>query len=65
MRKYRTEEEKVANAIVRLITNLELDIEQIGRYIGRFVSRVAYNRLRNIVESAEYEREQREHDIQQ
>ena len=65
MRKHKTDEEKVANAIVRLITNLELDIEQIGRYIGRFVSRVAYNRLRNIVESAEYEREQREHDIQQ
>ena len=59
-RHYNTEEEKVAKAIAKLIVNLELDIEQVGRYIARFVSRVAYNRLRTIVESAEYERERNE-----
>lgn len=61
MRKpHQTEEEKVAHTIAKLITNLELDIEQVGRYLARIVSRVAYNRFRTIAESAEYEKENNE-----
>ena len=59
-RHYNTEEEKVAKAIAKLIVNLELDLEQVGRYFARIVSRVAYNRLRVIAESAEYEKEKNE-----
>ena len=56
MRRIQTEEEKVAKTIAKHLVNLELDLEMVGRYLGSIVSRVAYNRLRVIAESAEYER---------
>ena len=60
MRKIQTEEEKVAKTIAKLLVNLELDIELLGRYLGSIVSRVVYNRFITIAESAEYERNNRE-----
>jgi hypothetical protein len=56
-RTYTTEEEKVAKSIAKLINNLELDIEQVGRYLARVVGRVATRRIIIIAESAKYERE--------
>lgn len=51
-----TEEEKVVKAIAKLVNNLELDLEMVGKYLAIIVGRVTYNRLKTIVESAEYER---------
>ena len=50
----------MAKAIAKQVVDLELDIELVGRYLYRLVSRVAYNRFRIIAESAEYEKEQNE-----
>ena len=52
-----TEEEKVVKAIAKLINNLELDLEMVGKYLAIIVGRVTYNRLMVILESAEEERE--------
>jgi hypothetical protein len=51
-----TEEEKVVRAIAKLVNNLELDLEMVGKYLTVIVGRVTYNRLKMIIESAEYER---------
>lgn len=59
-RTYTTEEERVAKSIAKLINNLELDIEQVGRYFVRVVGRVATRRLIIIAESAEHERERQD-----
>lgn len=59
-RTYTTEEEKVAKSIAKLINNLELDIEQVGRYFVRVVGRVSTRRLQIIAESAEYERKKQD-----
>lgn len=56
MRKHKTLEEKVAEQIAKLIVNLDLDIEMVGRYLGKIVGRTAYNRIILIAESAEFER---------
>lgn len=57
MNKKMTNEEKVVLAIAKLINNLELDLEMVGKYLAIIVGRVTYNRLQTILESAEYEKE--------
>jgi hypothetical protein len=56
----KSEEEKVAEKIANLITDLRIDLEQVGIYIGRMRPNSVYRRLQVIAESAEYEKEQKE-----
>jgi hypothetical protein len=57
MNKRKTEEEKVANTISKIISDLRLDLDQIGIYLARNNPNVSYNRLQIIAESAEFEKE--------
>jgi hypothetical protein len=52
-----TNEEKVAQKIDSLISDVRLDIDSVGMYFGQMSSITGYYRLENIVESAREERE--------
>ena len=52
-----TEEEKVANAITKATSDLRLDLDMIGRYLAWNAPNVSLNRLVNIVEAVEEEKE--------
>ena len=54
-----SEAEKVAMKIGKLINDLTLDLDQVGIYLARDTM-ITYNRLKNIVEAAEYEKEMTE-----
>ena len=51
-----SEAERVADKIAKLINDLTLDLDQVGFYVARN-NLVTYNRLIEIAEAAEYERE--------
>jgi hypothetical protein len=51
----KSEAEQVAYKIGKLVNDLTLDLDQVGIYLGRD-SMVTYNRIKVIVEAAEYER---------
>jgi hypothetical protein len=53
-----TEEEKVADKLANLVSDLRLDIEQVGVFVGRAVPATTYRRLQVITESAKHEKEQ-------
>jgi hypothetical protein len=53
-----TNEERVAQKIDSLISDVRLDIDSIGLYFGQMSSITGYFRLENIVEAAREEREQ-------
>jgi hypothetical protein len=53
-----TNEEKVAQKIDSLISDVRLDIDSVGLYFGQMSSITGYYRLENIVEAAREEREQ-------
>lgn len=50
-------EEKVAHAIAKLLDSLTLNLDDVGKYLARFLPNTIYNRLMIIVESAEWEKE--------
>jgi hypothetical protein len=50
------DEDKVANKISKLISDVNLDIEQVGLYVGRMPN-VNLHRLEIIVETARAEKE--------
>jgi hypothetical protein len=60
MRKIRTDEERIAKQLYSLLSDVNLDIEQVGRYLGRNAPNVSFKRLMVVAESAEYEREQQD-----
>ena len=60
LRRTITPEEKVAQRLSAIVSDLRLDIEQVGVYLARTSPNVAYNRLVEIAESAQYEKEQNE-----
>jgi hypothetical protein len=53
--KHKSEEEKVAEKIANLVSDLRLDIEQVGIYVGRTLPSTTSKRLLIIAESAENE----------
>lgn len=59
-RKRLTDEEKVAMRIVAAISDLRLDIEDVGRYFAEMSPYVAYNRLQEIAEAAKFYKEERD-----
>jgi hypothetical protein len=56
-RKIKTEEEKAAQKLATIVSDVRLDLDQIGVYLGRHAPTVSYNRLLLIAESAEFEKE--------
>jgi hypothetical protein len=57
MRNKITEEEKVARTIGKIVSDLRLDLEMVGMYLAWGLPNVSLRRLFEIVESAEYEKE--------
>jgi hypothetical protein len=54
-----TDEEKVAMRLASLVSDLRLDIEQVGEYLAQIAPTVSYNRLITIAESAQYHKEEK------
>ncbi|MGA1590510.1 MAG: hypothetical protein ACO36B_06895 [Methylophilaceae bacterium] len=60
MRKHKlTDEEKVAMRISAIVSDLRLDIEQVGEYLAVIAPSVSYNRLITIAESAQHHKEEK------
>jgi hypothetical protein len=52
-----TEEEKVANKIGNVVSDLRVDLELVGEYLAKSQPYVVYNRLQVIAESAKETKE--------
>lgn len=52
-----TEEEKVANKMGSIISDLRVDLELVGEYLAKSQPYVVYNRLQVIAESAKETKE--------
>jgi len=52
-----TEEEKVANKIGTMVSDLRVDLELVGEYLAKSQPYVVYNRLQVIAESAKETKE--------
>lgn len=50
-------EEKVALKLSDIVNDYNLDLEETGRYLARVAPTVSYNRIKEIVEVAEIEKE--------
>lgn len=57
MNRRMSNEEKVAIAIAKLLDSLTLNLDDVGKYLARFLPNTIYNRLMIIAESAEWEKE--------
>jgi hypothetical protein len=55
MAKKLTEEEKVAIKLDELVSDLRLDLDMIGIYLGQIVRGYNYNRIKTITESLDRE----------
>jgi hypothetical protein len=56
-RRTKTEEEKAAIRLATVVSDVRLDLDEVGVYLGRYAPTVSYNRLMLIAESAEFEKE--------
>jgi hypothetical protein len=53
----KSREEKVALQLSEIVNDYNLDLHEVGRFFFRVAPRVSYNRIIEIVETAEIERE--------
>lgn len=53
----KSDEEKVAENVAKLMNDLTLDLDQVGVYLGRIRPATSYRRLEIIMEAAREERE--------
>lgn len=60
MRKQRTQAEIVAKKIADIISDVRLDLDQVGIYLARNHENVSFRRLDIIANSAEYEKRNKE-----
>jgi hypothetical protein len=54
-----TKEQKVAHEIMAELDRLKIDLDEVGRYIGR-QDNLTYNRLMIVIEAAEEEKQRQE-----
>jgi len=54
----RTEEEKIAKQLANIVNDLTVDLDQVGVYLARNSRNVSITRLNEVIESANYEKEQ-------
>jgi hypothetical protein len=52
-----SKEEKIAKKLSDIVNDYTLDLDEVGRHFYRVAPRVSYNRIIDIVEVAELERE--------
>jgi hypothetical protein len=57
-RRITTDEEKVVNAITKLIGHLTIDLDRVGIYLARIAPTIIYNRFMMIAEAAQAEKEE-------
>ena len=57
MRRTKTEEEKAGIKLANIVSDVRLDLDEVGVYLGRYAPTISYNRLLLIAESAEFEKE--------
>lgn len=60
-----TPEEQVAQKLSAIVSDLRLDLDRVGVYLARTAPNVAYNRLIEIAESAQFEKESSEFRVHQ
>lgn len=53
----KTKEEKIALSLSEIVNDYNLDLDEVGRYFARVAPLVSYNRVMNILEVAEIEKE--------
>jgi hypothetical protein len=58
----KSQEEKVANKITVLLSDLTLDLEAIGLYLARTAPHIIYRRALEVLEAMEYNKEVQELD---
>ncbi len=56
-RKLKTNEEKIAEQIANIVSDVRIDLDQVGVYLARIQPNTPYNRLMIIAESAEWTKE--------
>ena len=54
--RHKSQEEKTAEQLAKIVCDLRLDIEQVGVYVGRMLPSTTFHRLQVIAESAEHEK---------
>jgi hypothetical protein len=54
--RHKSQEEKTAEQLAKIVCDLRLDIEQVGIYVGRMLPSTTFRRLQVIAESAEHEK---------
>ena len=59
MRKQRTPEEKVAKTLAQSISDVSLDLDEVGIHLANNLPNVSFRRLEEVVESAKQEKESR------
>jgi hypothetical protein len=52
-----TQEQKVAQKLEQIVSDVRLDLDLVGMYLGKDSPNVTYRRLQIIAESAEQEKE--------
>jgi hypothetical protein len=57
MRRIKTEEEKAAQKLATVVSDVRLDLDEVGIYLARYFPTISYNRLILVAESAEFEKE--------
>mgnify|MGYP000001605522 CR=1 FL=1 len=62
--RHKSQEEKTAEQLAKLVCDLRLDIEQVGVYVGRMLPATTFRRLQVIAESAEHENQKTKFRIQ-
>ena len=56
-RKIKSNEEKIAEQIANIVSDVRIDLDQVGFYLAQLKPNVSYNRLMLIAESAEWTKE--------
>lgn len=57
-----TDEERVAMRLAKEVSDLRIDIEQVGQYLADIAPTVSYNRFIEIAQSAQYHKEEKYND---
>lgn len=57
MRKIITKEERVAKKIVDSLTDVTLDLDQVGMSIAHLTSSLMFNRVQSVAEASAFEKE--------
>jgi hypothetical protein len=55
-----TPEEKIALKLSDIVSDLRIDLDRVGIYLARTAPKVSFNRLIEIAESAQHEKESNE-----